>query len=275
MSKGFCILAQNNSTTDYVRQAYALALSIHKFNKDQKVTLITNNLVDEKYKHVFDRIVPIPWYDDSRGQEWKINNRWKIYHVSPYDETIVMDADMLVLHNIEHWWPYLEKRELFFVSDVKTYRGETATSNYYRKMFTANNLPNLYSGIHYFKKTDENKAFFVLLEMIVKNFDTFYEWYAPNNRQNFCSIDVSAALASKIIGNSGLITVKNSFVTFTHMKPNIQNWKTTRSNWIDNVGYDLDNNGNLYVGNFLQNSVFHYVEDEFLNEEILETLERL
>jgi hypothetical protein len=59
------------------------------------------------------------------------------------------------------------------------------------------------------------------------------------------------------------------------MKPNIQNWKTTRSNWIDNVGYDLDNNGNLYVGNFLQNSVFHYVEDEFLNEEILETLERL
>ena len=39
MDKGFCILAQNNSSTDYVRQAYALALSIHKFNKDQKVTI--------------------------------------------------------------------------------------------------------------------------------------------------------------------------------------------------------------------------------------------
>lgn len=275
MSKGFCILAQNNSTTDYVRQAYALALSIHKFNTDQNVTLITNDPVDEKYKHVFDKVVSIPWYDDSQGQEWKINNRWKIYHISPYDETIVMDADMLVLQNIEHWWRFLEKRELFFVSDVKTYRGETATSDYYRKMFTANELPNLYSGIHYFKKTDENKTFFVLLEMIVKNYDTFYEWYAPNKRQNFCSIDVSVALASKIIGNQGLITDKNSFVTFTHMKPNIQEWKTTRSNWIDNIGYDLDADGKLYVGNFLQNGVFHYVEDEFLSEEILETLENL
>lgn len=275
MSKGFCILAQNNSTTDYIRQAYALALSIHKFNSDQNVTLITNDPVKEKYKNVFDKIVPIPWYDDSQAQEWKINNRWKIYHITPYDETIVMDADMLVLQNIEHWWSYLEKRELFFVSDVKTYRNETITSNYYRKMFTANELPNLYSGIHYFKKTDENKTFFVLLEMIVKNFSTFYEWYCPNKRQNFCSIDVSAALASKIIGNSGLITDKNSFVTFTHMKPNVQNWKNERSNWVDNIGFDLDNSGNLYVGNYLQKNVFHYVEDEFLNAEILETLENL
>lgn len=275
MSKGFCILAQNNSTTNYVRQAYALAVSIHKFNKNQNVTLITNDEVEGKYEHAFDNIIPIPWYDDSNGQEWKINNRWKIYHISPYDETIVMDADMLVLQNIEHWWSYLEKRDLFFTSDVKTYRGEIATSDFYRKMFTANELPNLYSGIHYFKKTDENKTFFVLLEMIVKNFDTFYEWYAPNKRQNFCSIDVSAALASKIIGNSRVITDKNSFVTFTHMKPNLQGWKNNRSNWVDYIGYDLDTNGNLYVGNFLQNGVFHYVEDEFLSEEILETLENL
>ena len=28
MSKGFCLLAQNNDQTNYVRQAYALALSI-------------------------------------------------------------------------------------------------------------------------------------------------------------------------------------------------------------------------------------------------------
>lgn len=275
MSKGFCIVAQNNSNTDYVRQAYALALSIHKFNKNQSVTLITNDCVDEKYKSVFDHIIPIPWYDDSRGQEWKINNRWKVYHISPYEETIVMDADMLVLQNIEHWWDYLENRELFFVSNVKTYRGDIATSNFYRKMFVANDLPNLYSGVHYFKKTDNNKTFFVLLEMIVKNFDQFYTLYSPKKRQNFCSIDVSAAIASKIIDNQGLITDKDSFITFTHMKPNVQDWNTVRSNWIDNIGYDLDDDGRLYVGNFLQSGVFHYVEDEFLNTEILETLENL
>lgn len=275
MNKGFCILAENNSTTDYVKQAYILALSIHRHNKNQKVSLLTNDIVPDCYKTVFDKIIPIPWCNDSKGQEWKINNRWKIYHITPYQETIVMDADMLVLENIEHWWAELQKYDLFFVSNVKTYRGETATSNYYRKMFTANDLPNLYSGIHYFKKTDDNKTFFVLLEMIVKNFTTFYEWYAPNNRQNFCSIDASVALASKILGNAGYVSNPDSFITFTHMKTNVQNWLHSKSKWTDTIAYDVDNLGNLYVGNFIQKGVFHYVENGFLNNDIIRRLEKL
>ena len=37
MSDGFCLLAQNNAEVDYIKQAYALATSIHKFNKDLKI----------------------------------------------------------------------------------------------------------------------------------------------------------------------------------------------------------------------------------------------
>ena len=54
MSKGFCFVAQNNSSTDYVKQACILALSIHKFNKNQKISIITNDKVPEKYKILFD-----------------------------------------------------------------------------------------------------------------------------------------------------------------------------------------------------------------------------
>ena len=159
MDKGFCILAQNNSSTDYVRQAYALALSIHKFNKDQKVTIITNDTVPEKYKSVFDQIVPIPWTDQAEGKDWKIENRWKVYHASPYEYTIVMDADMIVTHNIEHWWDELSKRELFFTSNVRTYRNKIVTSRKYRKVFDSNDLPNLYSAIYYFKKGNTAQEF--------------------------------------------------------------------------------------------------------------------
>ena len=56
VGNGFCLLAQNNSTTDYVKQAYALAVSIHKFNKGQNISLITNDPVPKKYKTVFDNI---------------------------------------------------------------------------------------------------------------------------------------------------------------------------------------------------------------------------
>lgn len=275
MSKGFCILAENNVTTDYIRQAYFLALSIHRHNKDQKVSLLTNDAVPDSYKHVFDQIIPIPWKDSAKDSEWKINNRWKIYHITPYKETIVMDADMIVLENIEHWWKELEKRDLFFVSNVRTYRNETVTSNYYRKTFTSNNLPNLYSGIHYFKKSNDNKTFFVLLETIVHNYQHFYSCFSPVHKQDFCSIDVSAAIASKLIGNAGYITDPASFITFTHMKPNIQNWNKPKQLWTDAISYDIDNEGNLYVGNFRQSGIFHYVENEFLTDMITKRLQSL
>ena len=60
MSNGVCLLAQNNDQTNYVRQAYALALSIVAKSPKQKVSLITNDTVDESYKKVFDQIIPIP-----------------------------------------------------------------------------------------------------------------------------------------------------------------------------------------------------------------------
>lgn len=273
MTRGFCILAQNNKDTDYVKQAYVLASSIHKFNKDQKISLITNDTVLDEYKTVFDQIIPIPWSDDAKEEKWKIHNRWKIYHITPYDETIVMDSDMIVLSNITHWWNELSKNELFFVSNVKTYRGETVTSDYYRKMFVNNNLPNLYSGFYYFKKTDNNKTFFNLLEIIIKNWKNFYNNFAPKNEQNFCSIDISAAIASKILDNTKYITDSNSFITFTHMKSHVQNWKNSTNNWLDSVEPYIDNTGKLFVGNFLQTGIFHYVEQEFLTDRVVKVIE--
>ena len=138
MSKGFCLLAQNNSNTNYVRQAYALALSLHLYNKDQKISLITNDDVPTEWQSVFDQIIPIPWEDNAEDSDWKIQNRWKVYHASPYDETIVLEADMMITSDITHWWKELSKRELFFVSNVRTYRDEVITSRFYRKTFDAN-----------------------------------------------------------------------------------------------------------------------------------------
>ena len=54
MSKGFCFVAQNNNTTDYVKQACVLAVSIHRHNNNQLLSLITNDNVPQKYKVLFD-----------------------------------------------------------------------------------------------------------------------------------------------------------------------------------------------------------------------------
>ena len=105
MSNGFIVLAQNTDTVDYVQQAYALALSI-KFSQQNinSISLVTNDPVPEKYQKVFDQIIPIPWFDPNSNSILKAENRWKLYHVSPYKSTIVLDTDMLLLEDISGWW---------------------------------------------------------------------------------------------------------------------------------------------------------------------------
>ena len=116
MSNGICVVAQNNSTTNYVKQAYALALSILAKSPNTNISLITN---DEVPYNVFDKVIPIPWSDIAHN-DWKIENRYKVYHVTPYTNTIVFDADMLVLDNITPIWNNLHN--LSFATNVKTYR---------------------------------------------------------------------------------------------------------------------------------------------------------
>ena len=272
MSKGFCLLAQNNSKTNYVRQAYALALSLHRYNKDQKISLITNDEVPKEWQSVFDQIIPIPWTDSAEASDWKIENRWKVYHASPYDETIVLEADMLITSDITHWWNELGKRDLFFVSNVRTYRDEVITHRYYRKTFDANELPNLYSALHYFRKGDTAKEFYKLLEIIINNWALFYGKYAAKEYQKWCSIDLSAAIASKILGNEKDITDPNSYITFTHMKPRIQGWYNIPEKWTRVIGRYYTDDGKLFLGNYLQTKMLHYVEDEFLTDEMIEKL---
>ena len=88
MSKGFCLIAQNNDTTDYVKQACLLAVSIHKYSKNQLVSIITNDTIPKKYRVLFDKIIPID-NDEAKNSNWKLENRYKLYDLSPYNKCYI------------------------------------------------------------------------------------------------------------------------------------------------------------------------------------------
>lgn len=275
MTVNFTLLAQN-STYDYIKQAYLCALSIRATNPGSKICLITNDAVDKHYASSFDDIVNIPWEDSAQSTEWKVENRWKIYHATPYDRTIVLDTDMLVLENIEHWWNFLKKYKIFYTTNVKTYRGDWLTSVYYRKAFRNHQLPNLYSGFHYFEKSDEAHEFYKWLELVMNNWELFYGQYAGGKYfQQFASVDVSAAIVTKILDCEERVTAKTSYPYFTHMKVHAQDWKIlTSERWQDKVGVYLDRNLDLKIGNYKQNGIFHYTEKDFVTDDIIKTYER-
>lgn len=275
MSKGIVVLAQNSNGIDYVKQAYALALSLKVTQTEAiPISIITNDVVSDHYRQAFDQIIEIPWGDASVNSRFKVENRWKIYHATPYDQTLVLDTDTLVLDDLSNIWSTVENYKVYYTGKVKTYRNELITSDYYRKAFTYNNLPSIYSAVHYFEKSDFAKEFYSWVELITNNWELFYGKYVSEHYPSRPSMDITAALAAKIMDVENKITnYKNDPVTFVHMKPHAQGWNSPTESWMSAVASYFNDNCELKIGNFQQNGIFHYTEKDFLTDKIINKLE--
>ena len=275
MSKGFLVFAQNTDTVDYVRQAYALSLSIHNSQEEIKnISLVTNSSVSDKYKSVFDQIIPIPWFDAKGNNRYATEHRWKIFHATPYDETIVLDADMLVLEDLSDWWEFCKDYNIKFCSKVKNYKQETITSDpFHRKSFIANKLSNPYFALHYFKKTEQAKTFYKVLEYVINNWELWCGQFAPKEYQKCVSMDLATAITIDILDMQDIVDLANPF-EFVHMKTMLQGWTLPPTSWQDiTVCYYA--NKKLFVNNIQQDKIFHYVDKNFLSEKLIRDLENV
>jgi hypothetical protein len=271
MSKGIVVLAQNTNTIDYIRQAYALSLSLKLSQLTAtNISIITNDPVPAQYLHAFDKIIAIPWSDSSANSRFKVENRWKIYHATPYERTIVLDTDMLVLDDLTSYWETFENYDVYYTGKTVDYRNKEIYLDYYRKAFTANNLPSIYSGLHYFKKSTFAQEFYNWVELITNNWELFYGKFVSEYYPERASMDITAALAARIMDVEFKITnYKHDPVIFTHMKSRIQGWAEPTDTWMQSVAVYFDDECNLKIGNFRQQGVFHYTEKEFLTDKLI------
>lgn len=282
MSRGYFTIAQGE---EYQRMAYALALSILGTQKTTNKLSIgvtraeKRKLKGSKYAEVFDEIIEIPWKDAARKSSWKLENWWKAIHMTPYDETVGLDADMLFFEDHEEWWNIMGESPAAFCTTPSTYRGEIITSDYYRKTFTESELPNVYAAFFYFKKTPETFEFFGLCEEIFNNWERFfYEFLKPLHRPKEFSTDVAFGIAAKILDFDKLypFTFLN-IPTFVHMKSHLQNWPDDiflNEDWTKVVPYNFNSKCELKVSNFRQTIPFHYFVKSFLTYDKIEFLEK-
>ena len=276
MTKGFVVLAQNTDTVNYVEQAYALALSI-KYSQStyNNISLVTNDAVPDEYKQAFDQIIPIPWFDNKESL-LKTENRWKFYYATPYDETIVLDTDMLMLEDITRWWEYCANFDVKFCSKITNYKLEPILEDtFHRATFISNHLTNPYFACHYFKKNQGAFEFYKILEFVITHWEFNRGTFAPLDPQTWTSMDLATAIAIEIAGIQDTAVDKINPMEFVHMKTPIQGWPTNTSSWQNVVQYSLNNKGEFVVGNIKQGKLFHYVEKDFIKPAILKKLERL
>ena len=275
MNFGYLIFAKSNTEIDYPKLAYALALSIKHTQKEgyDKVALV----IDDKKE--LDRFHS-PWVFDE-VIEWKGPDGWDgrsyMDQKTPWDYTVCLDADMLFFRDYSHWIEYFIKNcELYVANKSYTYRGELVTNDFYRKTFTANDLPNLYSFFTFFKK-DSNLAneFFTLGRKIINYPNEFSNTFLSKLKPKVVGTDEAFALSAKILDITDEISYPLEFPRVVHLKPNVQNWAWPANLVSDHVGLYLNRKAQLKIGNFQQYDIVHYVEKDQITTELLSILEHL
>lgn len=275
MNFGYLIFVSTHDTVNYLKLAYALALSIKNTQRegfDQVALVIDDPSALDGFKSVwvFDHI--IPW-----DQEIFWDGRSWMDELTPFENTVCLDADMLFTRDYSHWAEYfIENSELYIANKSYTYRGELVVDDYYRRAFTKNNLPNLYSFYTFFKRKSElAKEFFTLGRYILKNPKEFSNSFLTEHKPKVIGTDEAFALASKILDITDQIAYPLDFPKVVHMKPMVQNWPYPADVWSDHVGFYLNRKGQLKIGNYEQTNIVHYVEKDKVDDEVINILEEI
>lgn len=273
MNFGYLIIISKSDNHNYLNLAYALAMSIKNTQKEgyDRVALVTDDLESvEKLNSpwVFDH--KIFWNEETfwDGRSW-------MDQLSPFDETICLDADMLFTGDHSHWVDQLIKNfDLFLPSKAYTYRNEIIESDFYRKAFTKNNLPNLYSFYTFFKKDLKDfDQFFPLARYIIKNPIEYSNLFLDQYKPKIMGTDEAFAVSSKILGIDDYITADLDFPRIVHFKPEVQKWPWPAKLCTDHVGFYINHKGQIKIGNCKQKNIVHYVEKDLITPEVISLLE--
>lgn len=269
MNFGYLIIVSKNDTVDYLKLAYSLAMSIkitqpEIFNSIALVIDTKNRLKKIKSSWVFDHV--IEWDQESHwdGRAW-------MDKLSPFDSTVCLDADMLFTRDISHWIDYFNNNcDLYIANKSFTYKGEIVTSDFYRKAFTANKFPNLYSFFTFFKKESERaKQFFKLSRYITRYPDEFLNNFSRNFKPKIVGTDEAFAMSADILDIADDIAYNLEFPRIVHMKPMVQNWPWQADKCSDHVSLYFNKQNQIKIGNYFQSDIIHYVEKDLITDEII------
>lgn len=201
-SKGVLVYARNNSQIDYIKQAYFLANRVKKY-LDLPTSIVTDSLEYLEYnypdyRNVFDRVIPIVWkvedkdvetvlslgenhplksfYDGgivSKKLDWKNNLRSTAFEATPYDETLLLDTDIVICNDIFKK-SFEQDHDFLIYKECTELTGINRGDEFCRISDTS--VDFYWATAIFFRKTEKNRIFFNLTKHIQTN------W------QHYCSI---------------------------------------------------------------------------------------
>lgn len=218
--------------TVYEKCATRLKESILTFHPTADVTILTKDMLP---------------YGDLGG----FANDWQCHWLSPYRQTIKLEADMWCASSIDHWWTLFEHRDVVISQGCRDFYDQPGQSRFYRKIFDNNNLPDVYNAITYWRVSRTATEFFKLVR------DIFEQWDSYRTLLKFPdelpTTDVVYAMVAVIMGVENVTLPAGLGPTIVHMKTKMI--PTMSENWMEELV--LEHNP-LRINTVAQWGLVHY-----------------
>ena len=240
-SKGFLLHAFNNRQLNYAKLAVCCALSIKTHLKNNNVTLVTNKetkgVLKKTYRSkvlasIFDSIIVArekfsagkrrhhdsPWVTFKASFDNK--SRVRSYQYSPYDETIFLDTDYLVMNDsFDQVWG---NKHDFLMNKLAFDLCGNRFGSMQEKRLSKYGIPMYWATAVYFKKSEFSNLFFDLVDYIREEYNFFqflYEFPLGFYRNDF-SFSIAAHILNGYV-RDGVVPFPEDKIITSYQKDSI------------------------------------------------------
>jgi hypothetical protein len=198
--RGYLIPAINTADVDYERCAKLLSESIRDHHPDAHVTIVTGSMLPA-------------------GDQGGFANDWQCFCISPYRETVKLEADMIAAGPVDHWWTLFRLRDVVVSVGARDFYDRTTGYRGYRKTFDANDLPDVYNAITYWRLSTTARDFFDLVRLIFQHWSDYRSLLKYPDESP--TTDVVYAMAAKIMGPETVTLPPGLGPSIVHMKQHV------------------------------------------------------
>jgi len=272
LSQGYICSALNSGDANYLQMAYCLAISLKLTQSTvSRLSVVVDRAADVPavYRQVFDHVIELP-VDHSAPNGWRVQNYHQLYVLSPYDETVTLDADMLFFKDVSKWWDVMRRKEIVAATRVLDYRGNLVTHNPYRENFYRCGLPDVHNGFLFFRKSPLTERLFQTMREFTLEWETACTRYF--GQPEIYSGDASLALALRHLQLEEVCQTHDTggIPVFIHMKTGMQGWSgAVDGDWRKYASIEWSDRLDLKIEGYDIRFPLHYHLRDFLSPELL------
>lgn len=221
-NKGFLMFAHNNSEIDYFRLAVVNALLIQKNTGVKNITVVTDphslkqgekTLGKRLIKKAINNLIVVEKDKDFKEKNLRLYkdtshtakhlpfynvNRCDAYDLSPYEETILVDVDYLILSDtLNHCWGHNNELMMNWKYQDIMYERKDPTLSRLHDM----GVTMYWATVVYFRKTEYVESFFNLVKHVRNNpqyYRDLYKWQGTLYRNDY-SFSIAAHMMSGFV----------------------------------------------------------------------------